>query len=113
LIIPLDYFRDVNLIFIKECFMNDGTSASRGGRGFIKWVLILIFLVGIGLTVYNLIIKKKNGLDAVPFGHRAAQLLVLAIARVRGSTTVTTPRSTRFPYNNMNEEEFESQFKIE
>ena len=67
--IPLLYFRDINLFFIKECphqYFWEFLDVTRH-MGFVAFMILLGFLGCIGATLYNVTYKGQQGIDSVPF----------------------------------------------
>jgi hypothetical protein len=64
LIVPVDYFKDLNFIFVKKCF--EGGYKSSKGSSLFAWLLTIFFFTEVVGTVYNIIKHKKNGINAIP-----------------------------------------------
>ena len=67
--IPLLYFRDINLFFVKECphqFFGEFLDFSKH-IGFIAIFILASFFVCIGTTLYNIVYQNKTGVDSVPY----------------------------------------------
>ena len=67
--IPLLYFRDINLFFIKECphqYFWEFLDVTRH-MGFVALMIFLGFMGCIGATLYNVTYKGQQGIDSVPF----------------------------------------------
>jgi len=70
LIIPLDYFRDIVLFFMKDCKVEASSSF-----GTFFWLIMILIVVFSYLTYKNMTVHGKNGVEAIPFYDQAVEIM--------------------------------------
>lgn len=88
LTVPLKYFRDLRLFFVKECphtyYYFGELRDVEAKLGFLFFALLLGVLAIVFATAYNIFMRRRSGVDAVP-GAKPLILYALRFQAVRAS----------------------------
>eukprot|EP01017_Pseudomicrothorax_dubius_P005383 TRINITY_DN11346_c0_g2_i4.p1 TRINITY_DN11346_c0_g2~~TRINITY_DN11346_c0_g2_i4.p1 ORF type:complete len:238 (+),score=48.68 TRINITY_DN11346_c0_g2_i4:59-715(+) len=108
LTIPLDYFNDIDLRFMKVC--GRGVAMKSRAHTFLWWIFIIAFLGLLYVVFNNYVFKNKAGLDALPGIDRIRELIKKTpLKNWLGRINYQEIRSTRATRN----EDDEAEFKID